>query len=147
MHAHTPTLKDSTKPKLFLIGTIDDFTSIGATERFATRCQQPVVVKPHHGCDHFGFVAHPHCEKLCVDARTFWKDTRTYVRASSADSAVSREKMKANTITGGEHPGEWFSVRQEQETTTPLKVNTSENTSENAWTSWFEDAASPGTKT
>ena len=35
LHRHTDPLKESVKPKLFVIGTEDDFTSRGATERFA----------------------------------------------------------------------------------------------------------------
>ena len=41
MHRHTDPLKESVKPKLFVIGTEDDFTSRGATERFARRCCAP----------------------------------------------------------------------------------------------------------
>ena len=51
MHAHTPALKESIKPKLFLIGSRDDFTSRGATERFAAKCAEPWLVKTHEGCD------------------------------------------------------------------------------------------------
>ena len=45
MHRHTDPLKESVKPKLFVIGTEDDFTSRGATERFARRCCAPWDVR------------------------------------------------------------------------------------------------------
>ena len=45
MHRHTDPLKESVKPKLFFIGTEDDFTSRGATERFARRCCAPWDVR------------------------------------------------------------------------------------------------------
>ena len=131
MHAHTPSIKDSTKPKMFIIGTADDFTSKGATERFANRCAQPYIVKPYEGCDHFGFVSGKECEQLCKDARQFFQSTKKYVDASNS--------KKMNKIKGGAE-GEWFEV----EPTTPLKVNTETETDH--WSEVFEDAASPGRK-
>ena len=55
MHRHTDPLKESVKPKLFVIGTEDDFTSRGATERFARRCCAPWDVRVYEDADHFAF--------------------------------------------------------------------------------------------
>ena len=59
MHQHTSNLKQSAKPKLFLIGDKDDFTSKGSTARFARRCAEPWSVKIYPGANHFAFVVSP----------------------------------------------------------------------------------------
>lgn len=132
MHAHTPALKESTKPKLFLIGTADDFTSRGATERFAKRCSEPWRVETHEGCDHFGFVSPPWCERAGRDARGFFKTTNAYVD-------VTLEGAKAARVSGGEG-GEWFHTQA-----TPVRIARGDSGS--GWDEVFEDAASPGAKT
>ena len=134
MHAHTPALKESIKPKLFLIGSRDDFTSRGATERFAAKCAEPWLVKTHEGCDHFGFASAPWREDAGRDARRFFRSTGAYVDATLEGA----EKVKAARISGGEG-GEWFHTAA-----TPVRVARPETDS--AWDEVFEDAASPGTE-
>ena len=132
MHAHTPALKESIKPKLFLIGSRDDFTSRGATERFAAKCAEPWLVKTHEGCDHFGFASAPWREDAGRDARRFFRSTGAYVDATLEGA----ERVKAARVSGGEK-GEWFHTAA-----TPVRVARPETDS--AWDEVFEDAASPG---
>ena len=134
MHAHTPALKESTKPKLFLIGTADDFTSRGATERFAKRCAEPWRVEVHEGCDHFGFVSSPWRERAARDARGFFRTTRAYVDATFEGA----ETCEAARVSGGEGE-EWFDTAA-----TPVRVARADDDA--GWDEVFEDAASPGEK-
>ena len=136
MHAHTPALKASTKPKLFVIGTADDFTSRGATERFAKRCAEPWRVAIHEGCDHFGFAASPWRERAGRDARGFFETTGAYVDAT-LEGAKTREAARF-FVSGGEG-GEWFRTAA-----TPVRVARADDDA--GWDEVFEDAASPGEK-
>lgn len=83
MHRHTAPLKDSVKPKLFVIGTEDEFTSAGGTERFARKCAEPREVIIIEGADHFGFVAGEALERVAADARRFARDHEAYVDATA----------------------------------------------------------------
>ena len=88
MHRHTDPLKESVKPKLFVIGSRDDFTR-GATERFAAKCAEPWLVKTHEDADHFAsrgrFV-----RRVGSDIRRFIRKYRAYVdvRAPEQTSAA-----------------------------------------------------------
>jgi len=130
MHAHTPSLRETTKPKLFVIGTADAFTSAGATERFAQRCCDPWEVKTHEGADHFAFIAEPWCGRAGSDARRFFQTTRAYV-----DATV--RALRLASVEGDN--GAWHGTPR-----APARVNAEKEP--DVFEEVFEDAASPGMK-
>jgi len=83
MHHHTHELKQSIKPKLFLLGTRDDFTSRESIGKFASHCLDPWSLKVYPGADHFAFVSSPWAEEVAGDVREFVLHSRGYVEASA----------------------------------------------------------------
>jgi len=99
MHRHTDPLKESVKPKLFVIGTEDDFTSRGATERFARRCCAPWDVRVYEDADHFAFVADPFVRRVGSDIRRFIRKYRAYVDVSAPEqTSASAEEVVEDDV-------------------------------------------------
>lgn len=59
MHQHTGNVRGSGKPKLFLVGDRDEFTTKEAAGTFARSCAEPWSAKIYPGADHFAFVSSP----------------------------------------------------------------------------------------
>ena len=80
MHGHTRPLKESTRPKLFVLGTKDDFTTVDTLRRFCGRCMEPHEIKVYDDADHFSFVSSPFCEQVTAHVFEFVAKTTNYVR-------------------------------------------------------------------